>query len=297
MTWLEAQSKLQVAEECFELLEELRRFVNHPINIQIQLIESQKIFKSYRKIQSLGEPLKEKTRRLKEFRAQLLKHSPIPEHHINDKFTSIWESNQFKTINDKIMPTLTVLDDFILKCDSFGELLTSKPQPIRFDKDKMNAFGLLRISQHFDPQIDFEKLIQWFKNAMPDLINATYFTPPWSLLKLQQESQIIDQWISRTDDLLARIDFLRPKLKYESSVIDTTTTSVAANYLSEKLIITPTVDCEPKRKCRITIWEAAPVIELPANMIQRSLIKINEDTIGKIYHPLISTINFKKMWW
>lgn len=229
------------------------------------------------KVQSMADPLREKTLRLNELLCRILSCTSFTPDMIDSAFLSAWEHKQHGLINEHILPMLNSLEIISSKCDSFQQcLMMTKPRQFQFDIEKINALGLLKKSQHFDPQIDYDKLLEWFENAMPDLINAIYFEPPWSVSKLMQESQRLSRIIVRAEDLLERIDILMKDSenwhipgKIEQSK------STLLSYLNEKLILTPVIDCVAKKTRRIVIWEAVPAVDSPT-IIQRNALKVME---------------------
>lgn len=225
----------------------------------------------------MADPLKQKTQRLNELLCQILSSTSFTPDMIDSAFLSSWENKQHEIINEKVLPVLNSLDIITTKCDSFEKcLVMTKPRQLQFDVKKMSAFGLLKKSQHFDPQIDYDKLLEWFENAMPDLTNAIHFEPPWSVSKLMQESQILSRIVVRADNLLDRIDNLM-KNSENWHIPDKIHQSKCTmlSYLNEKLILTPPIDCVTKKTRRIVIWEAVPAVDSPA-IVQRNAIKMIE---------------------
>lgn len=223
----------------------------------------------------MAEPLKEKTQRLNELLCEILSHTRFTPDMINSAFLFAWEKKQHEIIDDKIIPMLDALDAIKSKCELFEQCLTTiKSRQLQFDKDKMNAMGLLKKSQHFDPQIDYDKLFEWFENAMPDLINAIYFKPPWSMEKLMRESQIVCRIIVRADNILDRIDMLNENWHNNSSNGEQSKGTMVS-YLNEKLILTPPISFVTKKTRRIVIWEAIPAADSPV-IVQRNAVKASE---------------------
>lgn len=231
----------------------------------------------YSKVQSMADPLKEKTQRLNDLLCQILSHTSITQDMIDAAFLSAWEKKQYEIVNEKILPLLDSLEAITSKYDSFQQyLVMTKPRQLHFDKEKLNAYGLLKKSPHFDPQIDYDKLLKWLENAMPDLINAIYFKPPWSVSKLMHESDLLSRIILRADDLLERIDaVLKNSDDWRIIRQGQQTKSTMLSYLNEKLILTPAIDCVPKKTRRIAIWEAIPAVDSPINP-QRNAEKTTE---------------------
>lgn len=223
----------------------------------------------------MAAPLKEKTQRLNELLDRILSCTSFTPDMINPAFLSSWEQKQHEIIDEKILPMLDTLESITSKCDSFEKcLMMAKPRQLQFDVEKMNELGLLKKSQHFDPQIDYDKLLEWFKNAMPDLNNALYYKPPWSISQLMQESQILSRIIARTDGLLNRIDNLMEDGEIwhnpnNKNVVQAKSTMLS--YLNEKLILTPIIDYKAKKNRRIVIWEAMPAVDSPA-IVQRNKV-------------------------
>lgn len=293
ITLREAQARLQIAEDSFEQLEQFRRLVERSTKrIQFNYLfikwrdaishsDSNVFF--YSKVRSMSNPLKEKTQRLEGLLKRILCKTAIPRHLIDSFFLLTWKSNQLRIIDDKILNPMNELERFVSKCVSLQQLLTiAKPQHLNFDKERMDALGLLNNSQHFNPQIDYDKLFEWFKNAMPDLITALCYKPSWSLSKLEQESFVLDELSFRTDDLLDRIDTLAIDSYCEPSTIEKSdqTRAISINYLNEKLILTPIIDCEAKKYHRISIWEAVPTINSPARIVQHYPLRTVDEIPG-----------------
>lgn len=227
----------------------------------------------------MSKPLKESTARLKELRQRVLSNSNIPEYLVEGEFLRTWELNQSTKISEKITRPLNQLDDFASKCDSFQQLIAQVKQ-VDFDREKLSAHGVLNESQtHFDPKIDYDKLLQWFKNAMPELISALYYKSPWSLSNLERESQILDHISSRADDLLCRINVLKMDSFESESKRENINKSLSINVFDEKLITTPIINVTAKKYHRIAIWEAVPT---PPKVIQYTPRKANTDTSGVI---------------
>lgn len=227
----------------------------------------------------MSKPLKESTERLNELRRRVLSNSNIPENLVDGEFLRTWELNQLTKINEKITRPLDKLENFGSKCESFLQLIGQTKQ-VDFDKERLSAHGVLNESQtHFDPKIDYEKLLQWFKNVMPDLITALYYKPPWSLSNLQRESQIIDQISSRADELLNRIDILKMDSCEPDGKRENMNKSLSTNVLNEKLITTPIINAAAKKYHRIAIWEAVPT---PTKLNQYNPMKSIYDTSGLI---------------
>lgn len=281
ITLQEAHGQLAAAEQSFEQLELLRRLVFLFVSFfyLTKFISSEnKIHIFYSKLQSMADPLKEKTVRLNDLLCQILSRTSFTRNMIDSAFLLSWEKKQHKEMNEKISPLLDSLEAITSNIDSFQQcLVMTKPRQLQFDKEKMNTFGLIKKSQHFDPQIDYDKLLEWFENAMPDLINAIYYKPPWSVSKLMEESQILDRLIARADDLPDRIDALVKDLHGWQIPRNTIPQSKNAmlSYLNEKLILTPTIDCVAKKTRRIAIWEAMPAIDSPIT-IKRNAVKTTE---------------------
>lgn len=236
--------------------------------------------------------MKEKTQRLNDLLCRVLSGTSITPDMIDSAFLSAWEYKQHEIMNENILPVLDNLETITSKCESFEHsLMMSQPRLIQFDVEKMNALGLLKKSQHFDAQIDYDKLIEWFKNAMPDLINAIYFEPPWSVSKLIQESQILNQIIERADELLDRIDILMMDSEnWHIPSTDQQAKSTMLSYLNEKLILTPAIDCVAKKSRRIVIWEAVPAVDSPA-IIKRNAMKVTQGI--KLLMITTKTINIQ----
>lgn len=247
----------------------------------------------------MADPIKERTTKLNELFQQILSRTSFTSDMINSTFLASWENKQHEIINEKILPMLNSLEQISSRCHSFEQcLMMTKPRQLQFDMEKVKALGLLKKSQHFDPQIDYDKLLEWFERAMPDLINAIYFKPPWSISRLMQESQIISQIIVRADNLLERIDILTNDAEcFYSPREESQSKSTLLSYLNEKLILTPTIDCVAKKTRRIVIWEAVPAVDSPA-IVQRNAakdIKDVKDLEGKnLFARILFGWNFGK---
>lgn len=238
----------------------------------------------------MANPLKEKTQRLNDLLGHVLSSTAFTPDMIHSAFLSSWEQKQHEIIDEKILPMLHTLESITSKCVSFDQCLTmTKPRQLELDVAKMNALGLLKKSQHFDPQIDYDKLLEWFMNAMPDLINAIHCEPPWSISKLMQESQILSQMIVRADDLLDRIDILMADAEnWHIPCKDVQTKSTMLSYLNEKLILTPVIDYKAKKNHRIVIWEAVPAVDSPAIAQRNKVMKgKSADHKLKLSHHLL----------
>lgn len=208
----------------------------------------------------------------------------IPENIVDTSFLSDWEANQQTTINEKILPLLNELDEFSSKCDSFAQnIQNSKPQQINFDKDKMKSLGLLKISPNFTHQLDYNGIFKWFKKTMPELINAAYFKPPWSLAQIHNESQILDQYLTRANGLIARIDFLANINELMANITMTKSDNTQNNvmvYLGEKLMLTPTIKC-CINKDRVAIWELMPTVDSPSRLVKCNFKQSFNDSKGE----------------
>lgn len=231
----------------------------------------------YSKVHTLSVEIKAKTSRLQEVFYRLLRNISIPEKMFNQSFLSVWKSNQHTTINEKIRPLLNELDDFFMKCDSFVQnLQAAKPQHLQFDKDKMKSLGLFNISHNFTYQFDYNGVFERFKKAMPDLINSLYFKPIWSLAQLKRESQILDQYLSRADDLIMRIDTLGSidRLILMNSTINSNKSNDTMIYWHD-ILVTPTIKCGQNKERNPHIWELIPTIDSP-------LKKSADDSLGDL---------------
>lgn len=221
------------------------------------------------------EPIKEKTKRLKEILAHIMCKTSIPEDLINQNFLSSWECNQLRQINE-ITRSFTELEKFVSKCDLLEEKLEStiKTQPLNFDKEKMLNLSLLE--QHFDSQISYDKLFAWVKSVMPEIINVMYFKPPWSLNQLKRESQLLDKYLFRTRSLLSKIDALQTDESSLKRCAPSETAVASIYYLDDKLILTPIIKCQSKKDYRIAIWDAMPAVDSPVKMTSSNLSKLHE---------------------
>lgn len=224
----------------------------------------------------MAEPLKESTQRLNELLCGILSRTRITPDMVDSAFLLSWEKKQHKIIDENVLPMLNGLEKISAKL--FEQCSVTKSRPLQFDKEKMIEMGLMKKSQYFDPQIEYDKLLEWFVQAMPDLINAIYFKPPCSIEKLKREEQIVSRIIVRADDLLDRIDFVMTdseRLHNQSGKTEQSSPikSVMLSYLNEKLILTPPIDMVTKKPRRITIWEAMPAIDSPS-IGQRNAVKV-----------------------
>lgn len=222
------------------------------------------------------EPIKEKTKRLKAILSHILSKTSISPNMMNSDFLSAWESNQLCRINE-ITRSFTELEKFVANCESFEEKLSMiKCQPLNFDKEKMQNLNLLEATQHFDAQINYEKLFVWIKNIMPELINVIYFKPPWSLKQLKRESQLLDKYLLRAHNLLSQIDALGMNQLLEKERTAGEMNAVSIYYLNDKLILTPIIKCQSKKDYRIAIWDAMPAVDSPVKITSYNLPKMNE---------------------
>lgn len=220
----------------------------------------------------MANPLKDKTQRLNELLGGILSSTSFTTEMITPAFLSAWEQKQQEIFDEKIQPMLDSIEQTTAKCEAFEEyLMTAKPRQLQFDVEKMSALGLLIKSQHFDAQIDYDKLLEWFKNAMPELVNAIYYEPPWSVSQLMLESQTLGRIIVRADDLLDRIDVLLKDIEnWRIPCRGAQPKCTMLSYLNEKLILTPEIDYKAKKNRRIVIWEAVPAVDSPLSIVQRN---------------------------
>lgn len=184
-------------------------------------------------------------------------------------FLSDWEKTQQETIDNEIIPQLQQLENWYKKCNSIEQqLIATNSEQINFDKDKMNALGLLQMSKNFKPQIDYDKLYTWFINAMPELINECSFNPPWSLSRLKYESQILDKYLRRANTLYTRLDMIILELPIAMDLAfdGSRKPDLKLNIWRENLILTPTMNSPVKKDSRTRIWDAFSVMDLPAPM-------------------------------
>lgn len=229
----------------------------------------------------MATPLKEKAERLNEFLDRILSGTSFTRDMITPSFLSSWEQKLHEIIDEKVMPMFECIEKTTSECESFEQcLMTTKPRQLQFDVEKMGALGLLIKSQHFDAQIDYDKLLEWFENAMPELINATYCEPPWSISKLLEESQALNRLIVRADELLERIDILSKDIEFWHIPGKGATQAKCTmlSYLNEKLILTPEIGSKTKKNRRIVIWEAVPAVDSPAIAQRKRMVE------GTIYY-------------
>lgn len=248
----------------------------------------------------MANPLKEKAQRLNELLEQILSSTSFTPDMITPAFLSSWEQKQHEIIDEKILPMLDTLEKTTSKCNSFEQcLLETKPRQLQFDVEKLSALGLLKKSQHFDPQIDYDKLLEWFTNTMPELVNAIYYEPPWSVSKLVQESQILSRIIVRADNLLDRIDVLTNDIEdWNIPRKAAQAKCTMLSYLNEKLILTPEIDYKAKKNRRIVIWEAVPAVDSPAVVHRNKIVQgkiINYKRKVHMKHD-IRNDNFQMIW-
>lgn len=222
----------------------------------------------------------------------MLRDTSITQEMINQGFLSLWEEKQHEIIEEQIMPVIQRLEIFSKKCNSFEQKLTTiKPLQLCFDKEKMNAHGLLEMSEHFKSKINYDKLFKWFSDVMPELINALYTKSPWSLSQLKKESQLMDQWLRRAHTLLIKIDMITLEFPLEISRTSKqakVSQRSKVNSWCESLILTPKMRCpEQKQNVRINIWNAIPPIDSPMRKIPQNKSIINEETSGRLNHQFV----------
>lgn len=234
---------------------------NHEFN------EQQNNIKFHSELRALIVDIKERTSRLQEVMGRVLKNTSITEEMIATGFLSDWEKTQQENIDNEIIPQLQQLENWYKKCKSIEQHLSAiNSVRINFDKDKMSALGLLQMSNHFDPQIDYDKLYAWFFNAMPAIVNAVHFKPPWSLSRLQNESQILDKYLSRTNALYTRLDVITFELPIPMDLTSdgARKSDLQLNVWRENLILTPTMSSPVEKDSQMSIWDAFPTMDLPA---------------------------------
>lgn len=231
--------------------------------------------------------MKERTHRLKDFMRSLLENTSITEKMIDDGFLAAWEQKQKDDIEKKIMPEIERLENFYTQCNAFEQkLMAIKPMQISFDKNKMNEFGLLQMSENFNAKLDYDKLFEWFKSAMPELMNALYVKPPWSVQRLKRESQLLDKLIARADTLATRLEEITLGNSFRihsTSRSVKITNSLPLHHWYENLMLTPTVKCPVHNDFRISIWEAAPAMDSPIRKVQQKITTTSDDTSGEFY--------------
>lgn len=230
-------------------------------------------------------PLTQRTCRLKEVLRDVLHNTSITEKILDQGFLTVWETNQRKTIDEIITPSLRCLEYFVSKCESFEEkLITVKPQQLRFDKDKLHSFELLQMSEHFNPKIDYDKLLARFECTIPHVIDTINFKPPWSVSQLKAESEMLDQILQRIHSLSMKADaitfYLPLEFNSKAGINGTGFVSNSINYWYEKLMLTPKMRCPLKKNVRIAIWEAIPAVFSPAGKIQYNSMPFSDDTSG-----------------
>lgn len=239
-------------------------------------------FQKHRKIRDLFVPIKLKTAHLVKVFHRSILNTPITEQVINNGFLYAWDANQCKTIDERILTSIEELENFKSKCAVFEHVITAaQPKQIHFDREKMNAMGLLKNVDHFNPQLDYDKLIEWIMHQMPMLIDAIHFKAPWPVDKLQIESHLLEQHIRRANSLLLRIDALKTDSLELNSTKDGDKIGAAIYWrekLFEKLVLTPTIKL-PSKTNRIAIWDTICVDSIVKGLASRS---ITEDTSGNV---------------
>lgn len=203
---------------------------------------------------------------------------------IKEGFLSDWEAQQQEEIDNEIIPALQQLESFAAKCDAIEQqLAATKPQQLCFDKERMNELGLLRTSEHFHPQIDYDQMFAWFIGAMPELLNALYFKPPWSLMELKRESQLLDQLLSRTHTLMDQIDMITVEIPLDFGTQSTEVAlSTKVKSWHESLMVTPTMKCPVKKDFYIKIWDVMPNLDSPVRIMPPNITCSTNDTSGKL---------------
>lgn len=239
----------------------------------------------YSKIRDLSTDTKQRTCRLREMMHSVLSNTSITEQMMDQGFLSDWEAKQHEEIDTEIMPEIQRLESFLIKCSSFEQKVTAtKPQQLCFDKEKMNTLGLLKLSEHFDPHIDHDKLFTWFIGAMPELINALYFKPPRSLSRLENESQLLDRYLRRAHELSIRIDMIALQLPaQEASTFKKSEVAHGAkvNNWYENLMVTPKMKGAEKKDFRVNIWDAIPAMDSPVRKMPLNVTTSSDDTSGR----------------
>ncbi|XP_055322290.1 uncharacterized protein LOC129578152 [Sitodiplosis mosellana] len=231
------------------------------------------------KFRELCADVKQRTCRLQEVMCRMLINTTITEKMICEGFLADWEANQHEIIDKEIIPKLQQLENWFTKCNSFEQqLMVTKPAQLSFDKDKMSALGLLQVAELFNPQIDYDKLYAWFIGAMPELINALYFKPPWSLSRLKTESQLLDQCLRRANILFTRLDMITLELPLEMNEASDETARSGTQLSDWHLMLTPTMKCPVNKDVRLNIWEALPAMDLPVRIMQPTTMIHNSTT-------------------
>lgn len=260
--------------------------MNHKVPASIK----QQNYHFYSKIREMSAELKDRTCHLQSVMRHVLRNTSITEEMIDQGFLSDWEAEQQEVIEKEFEPALRQLENISTKCDSFAQnLMAIKPMQIRFDEEKLNALGLLKMSEHFNPQIDYDKLYRWFIDAMPELVNALYVKPPWSLSRLDRETQLMGHWLSRAHALMTRIDIITLEFPLDmdsKSKQKDVSHGALVNYWYESLMLTPAMKFPVKNDYRIKVWEAIPAMDSPIRKMQPNAVEVlsnSEDTSGEFY--------------
>lgn len=215
----------------------------------------------------------------------MLSNTSITEEMIDQGFLSDWEAKQCDEIETEIMPEIQRLESFLTKCKSFEQqVMASKPSQLCFDKEKMNTLGLLKLSEHFETHIDYDKMFAWFIGAMPELINALYFKPPTSLSRLEMESQIFDRYLHRAHELSIRIDMIALELPAQGAATfkrSEVAHGAKVNNWYENLMLTPKMKGAEMNDFRVNIWDAIPAMDSPIRKIPVNVTKSSDDTSGR----------------
>lgn len=238
----------------------------------------------------------EKTNHLQEMLRDISANTAVPPILFEQSSLLAWQEDQHKEV-DKIWQSVQVLEEFSSTCDSIEKkLMDAKPQHMCFDKDKMNAAGLLRMSEHFNPQIDYEKLMTFFMNIMPDLLNSLHFKPPWSIMQLKLESQVLEKYLKRAHSMLLRLDAIIMDLPVIANRTNTSTQAVGnmVRYWHEMVMLTPIINRPTKTVNRHkAIWDSMvvdspvrtkPSVDSPARMA------ISDDTSGELFNQLLLSV-------
>ncbi|XP_031618277.1 augmin complex subunit dgt6-like isoform X2 [Contarinia nasturtii] len=264
-------------------------FSLHRANLKITAAERAyaEMEQMFRQVRELSIPIKEKTVHLLEVFRHAVSNTSIRETVFDEGFLNAWDSNHSKTIDEKILPIIQQLENFKYKCSIFEQNITAaQPKQIHFDKDKMNALGLLKNTEHFNAQLDYDKLIQWLICNMPILIDTMHFKAPWPLDQLEIESHLLEQHVRRANSLLLRIDAFAMDTSLEFNTMNDKMTSATYYWrekLAEKLVLTPTIKLPAKKDFRIAIWDAI-YVDSTTNGLgfspTRKLQPLIEDTSG-----------------
>lgn len=290
-----AQAHLTAAEEAFEEMDRFCRFgiINTLLLLFIRQLEKEDVYLNveycFRKVHQMSMKMQEKTMRLKELLKQLLRSASIKGDALDQEFLSMWQSHQLQIIKRDISPNLDVLEQFATKSEFFEKRLSDvKQQPVVFDKNKMKSLGLLNGTQHLNPQIDYDKLFEWFGKTVPEMKDTLNIEPPWNVVQLRQEIVLLNQLTQRADLLLFSIDGINLEfslgLHSISQLSNESISGHVINYWQDMLILTPTIKMPSKNNHRIAIWETIPGAEFSPRPFMpdysRAVTKLREESLG-----------------